>query len=198
MPAQLRLATEADAPGVLAIYGPFCDHTPTSFEAQSPSLPEMRERIRKITAQFPWLVCERENEVIGYAYACGHRERAAYRWAVEAAVYIGDGNRRCGVGRALYTALFELLAAQGYFKVYAGITLPNPASVGLHAAVGFTSVGVYRGVGYKFGAWHDVGWWQKALQPEVATPAEPVSINTVAGTVVLPRALAAGKKLLRA
>lgn len=198
MPAQLRLATEAAAPGVLAIYGPFCDQTPVSFEAHAPSLTEMRQRIRKITAQFPWLVCEHDGVVLGYAYACAHRERAAYRWAVDAAVYIGEGSRRCGVGRALYTALFELLVAQGYFKIYAGIALPNPASVGLHAAMGFTPVGIYRGVGHKFGAWHDVGWWQKTLQPEVAEPTEPVSIRDLANPAVWESAFAAGTKLLRA
>lgn len=197
MQALLRFATEADAVAARAIYAPFCEDTPTSFEARAPSLDEMRERIRKISAQFPWLVCERDGVVLGYAYAGAHRERAAYRWAVDVAVYIGDGSRRNGVGRALYTALFRLLVAQGYFKAYAGVTLPNPASVGLHETMGFTPVGVYRGVGCKFGAWYDVGWWQLGLQPEVARPAEPVPIGEVAGTAVAQSALATAARLVR-
>jgi phosphinothricin acetyltransferase len=85
------------------------------------------------------------------------------------------------VGRALYSSLFDLLRRQGYFKAYAGITLPNPGSVGLHEAVGFVPVGIYKGVGYKFGAWHDVIWYQRALQPEQADPAPPRSIAELLG-----------------
>lgn len=195
--ALLRFATEADAVAVRAIYAPFCEMTPTSFESHAPAPTEMRDRIRKTTAQFPWLVCERDGLVLGYAYAGAHRERAAYRWAVDVAVYIGDGSRRNGVGRALYTALFRLLVAQGYFKAYAGVTLPNAASVGLHEAMGFTPVGIYRGVGCKFGAWHDVGWWQLGLQPEVAQPAEPIAIGEVAGAAVAQSALATAARLVR-
>jgi L-amino acid N-acyltransferase YncA len=198
MQARLRLATESDAPGILAVYGPFCDHTSTSFEAYAPSLEEMRERVRKIAAQYPWLVCTCNNNVLGYAYAGPHRERAAYRWGVEVAVYIGEGSRRAGMGRALYTALFDLLVAQGYYKAYAGVTLPNPASVGLHEAMGFRPIGVYHGVGYKFGAWHDVGWWELSLQREQLEPNEPRSVHQIADSSEGQSALDKGASLLRA
>ena len=111
-----------------------------------------------------------ENGVAGYAYASQFRERAAYQWSVETSVYVHSDFRRFGIGRALYISLFRMLTAQGYFSAYAGITLPNPGSVGLHEALGFRPVGVYRNVGYKMGAWHDVGHWVLSLQPEVTTP----------------------------
>lgn len=194
----LRMANEQDASAIRAIYAPFCDSSVTSFEAIAPSLEEMQARIRKITTQYPWLVCERGGVVLGYAYAGAHRERAAYRWSVDVAVYIAGGHHRTGMGRALYTALFRLLVLQGYFKAYAGVTLPNPGSVGLHEAMGFTPVGVYRGVGYKFGAWHDVGWWQLPLQDERAEPPEPRTVRVLEASDDWQKALDAGANLLRA
>jgi phosphinothricin acetyltransferase len=179
----IRLASERDAVAVAAIYAPFCDSRAVSFEITAPSRDEMANRIRTTTAQFPWLVLEDGGTVAGYAYASRHRDRAAYQWAVDAAVYVGDGYRGRGVGRALYTSLFELLTLQGYFKVCAGITLPNPASVGLHEAVGFKLVGVYRGIGYKLGAWHDVAWYELVLQPERENPTPPKPISGVTGVL---------------
>jgi phosphinothricin acetyltransferase len=121
-------------------------------------------------------VCEVDGDVTGYAYASPHRARAAYRWSVDTSVYVGERWRRSGVGRDLYASLFSVLAAQGFVNAYAGIALPNPASVRLHEAVGFTSIGVYEGVGYKLGRWHDVGWWQRALKPAPETPDEPIPL----------------------
>ena len=108
---------------------------------------------------FPWLVADVGGEVLGYVYASKHRARAAYLWSVDTTVYIHPRVRRGGVGRALYTTLFGILTLQRFCNAYAGISLPNPGSVGLHEAVGFEKVGVYRGVAYKLGAWHDAGWW---------------------------------------
>ena len=193
----IRAATEQDAASIQQIYAPFCLNSAVSFEVQSPTGQEIQQRIQKVTAQHPWLVCEAAGQVVGYAYACAHRERAAYRWAVDVAVYIGDGKRRSGIGRALYTSLFKVLALQGYYKAYAGITLPNPGSVGLHEAMGFTLVGVYRNVGYKAGAWRDVGWWALALQPERDAPAEPRSVHTIQFTNEWVEALRAGQAHLR-
>jgi phosphinothricin acetyltransferase len=130
--------------------------------------------------EYPWLVAEDGASVVGYAY--GHRfaPRAAYAWSVETSIYVGDGARGRGVGRALYDALLALLAAQGYRQAFAGIALPNPASVALHESVGFTPVGAYRDVGYKFGAWHDVGWWQRALGADhVDAPITPLSVDAL-------------------
>jgi phosphinothricin acetyltransferase len=177
----IRLATESDAPAVAAIYAPFCDLHVVSFEYTAPSAEEMAARIRTVTAQWPWLVLDAGGTVIGYAYAGRHRERAAYRWAVDTAVYVADGHRGRGVGRSLYDALFDLLRLQGYFKACAGITLPNPASVALHEALGFRLVGIYRGIGYKKGAWHDVAWYEAGLQPERANPPPPRTLSDVVG-----------------
>ena len=198
MTPALRQANQPDAAAICAIYAPFCDNTIISFETQAPSLEEMEQRIQKITEQFPWLVCARAGEVLGYAYASPHRERAAYRWSVDVAVYVDARHHRLGIGRALYTALFMILARQGFFKAYAGITLPNPASRGLHESLGFLPVGVYRGVGHKFGAWRDVGWWQLTLKPECPDPPEPRGVRLVAASPDWQDALEAGVKLLRA
>ena len=114
-------------------------------------------------ARYPYLVADREGTVLGYAYASEHRSRAAYRISVDVTCYVAGTARRAGVGRALYGALIGSLAQAGFHSAHAGITLPNEASVGLHEAMGFCKVGVYREVGYKLGAYHDVGWWQRML-----------------------------------
>jgi phosphinothricin acetyltransferase len=171
------MATEQDAGAIAAIYAPFCDDTAVSFEVKGPTADEMASRIRGVVSHLPWLVVDEKGVVGGYAYAGKHHERAAYGWAVNTAVYLGEGYRGRGLGRVIYAALFDLLRLQGYFKACAGITLPNPASVGLHQAMGFTPVGVYRGIGYKKGEWRDVVWYQLALQPERPDPPPPRPIS---------------------
>ncbi len=168
----IRLATPEDAAGVLEIYGPFCA-TPVSFEAQAPAVGEIRRRIAKTLERLPWLVAAEAGVILGYAYAKPHREREAYQWSVELSIYVREGCRRQGVGRVLYGSLLAILRLQGYYNAYAGTTLPNPASVALHEAVGFRPVGVYHGVGFKYGAWHDVGWYELALRPRKDCPAGP-------------------------
>lgn len=133
----------------------------------------MALRAAKCMERAPWLVCEREGRVVGYAYGGMHRERAAYQWTVEVSAYVHPDHRKQGIGRALYTALFAALVVQGYRNAVAGITLPNDASVALHKSVGFTPVGVYRGIGYKFGAWHDVLWLERELAPRMGDPPLP-------------------------
>lgn len=178
----IRLATSDDAAAVAAIYGPYCESTVISFEETAPSAEEMARRISAIGATRPWIVLEDHGEVIGYAYASSHHERAAYRWSVSTAIYISRNHHRRGAGRALYTALVAILRALGYCQATAGITLPNPASVGLHTAFGFAPVGVYRRIGYKMGGWHDVGWYQAEIQPVSDNPAEPRSISAIVDT----------------
>jgi L-amino acid N-acyltransferase YncA len=197
MPTRIRLALPEDAPSLVDIYGPFCTETPVSFEAVAPTPEEMAQRVLKVTEFRPWLVLEQEGRIAGYVYASAHRDRVAYQWAVDVAAYIAADYRRQGVGRALYTALFRVLILQGYFKAYAGITLPNPGSVGLHEAFGFEPVGIYRNVGYKMGAWHDVVWNVLTLQPPVIEPEPPRSVHTVLGTPEWDAAMAAGLALLR-
>jgi L-amino acid N-acyltransferase YncA len=180
--AIIRLANDDDAAAVAAIYAPYCESSAISFEMVAPSSDEMAKRIRTIGANKPWLVLEDRNEITGYAYASAHHERAAYQWSVSTAIYVSGAHQRRGVGRALYTTLFEILRELGYFKATAGITLPNPASVGLHEAFGFTRVGVYRQIGHKLGAWHDVAWFEAEVQPVTENPPAPRSITSLNGS----------------
>lgn len=198
MALTIRLADAFDAAGVLAIYEPIVRNTIISFEFEPPTVTEIRNRITKTLEKFPWLVCEQQGEILGYAYAGPHRTRLAYQWSVDVSVYIAEQGRRLGIGHALYTSLFRVLVLQGFHNAYAGIALPNPASVGLHEAVGFRPVGVYQAVGYKFGAWHDVGWWQCALQPRVTEPPAPTDLEHARNSTDWEAGLAAGLPFLRA
>jgi L-amino acid N-acyltransferase YncA len=192
----IRLATLSDAAAVAAIYRPAVADSVISFEADPPDEAAMGERMRSTLDRVPWLVCE-AGAVRGYAYASRYRERAAYQWSAEVSAYVAADARGAGVGRALYTSLLAILVLQGYRNAYAGITLPNEASVALHEAVGFTPIGVYRSVGYKFGAWHDVGWYERQLAPREIELAPPVPLPQIAGTPELAAALAQGEKYLR-
>jgi L-amino acid N-acyltransferase YncA len=196
-PSSIRLATERDAEEIAAIYAPNVTDTIISFESEPPTADEMRLRIEGTLERYPWLVCERRGRVLGYAYGGAHGYRAAYRWSVDVSVYVHEEARRTGVGRALYTSLFATLDLQGFYNAYAGATLPNPASVGLHESVGFRPVGVYRGVGYKLGAWHDVVWWHLPLRERVANPDPPADLPSVLGSEGWDAALASGLPLLR-
>ena len=161
-PAAVRAATEDDAAAIAAIYRPYVERDYASFEEQPPDEAELR---RRMTARprLPWLVGVRDGDVVGYAYAATHRARPAYRWTTETSVYLRADEQGRGTGRAMYQALLREVRELGYVQALAGIALPNPGSVGLHEAVGFTAVGVLPGVGYKQGGWHDVGWWALAL-----------------------------------
>ena len=174
---QIRLAGATDAAGMAEIYGPIVASTPTSFEIDPPDAAEMRRRVEATLPKLPWLVCDCEGHVAGYAYASPHKTRAAYKWSVDTSVYVHPGFRRRGIGTALYKPLFDILAAQGYFNAYAGVTLPNPGSVGLHESLGFQRVGVYRRVGYKLGQWHDVGWWQRSLRGSNEVPGPTLTLR---------------------
>jgi L-amino acid N-acyltransferase YncA len=198
MTARIRVAMPEDAASILDIYAPYCTSSLVSFEVVAPSESQMRERISRITVHYPWLVAEIDDRVAGYVYASQHRERAGYRWAVDAAVYVAQANHRRNVGRALYTTLFSLLREQGLFQAYAGITLPNPASVGLHEAVGFEKIAVFQNVGYKLGRWLDVGWWRLQLMPPVENPREPRRFSDIRDTPAFDAALAEGVQNLEA
>ncbi|MGN6187354.1 MAG: arsinothricin resistance N-acetyltransferase ArsN1 family B [Conexibacter sp.] len=176
--AAIRAADPArDAVACAAIYAPFVRDTAISFEEVAPSAEDFAARIARTATSHPWLVCERDDTIAGFAYATRHRERAAYRWAADVSVYVDPAWQRRGVGRALYEALLDRLRAQRFQIACAGITLPNDASVGLHESLGFEPVGVYPGIGWKAGAWRDVGWWQLRLLPpdrDGRPPAEPL------------------------
>jgi phosphinothricin acetyltransferase len=152
-----------DAAACASIYAPYVKDTAISFEEVPPTPPEMAERIERLTTTHAWLVAEDEREILGYAYACPHRERAAYRWTTEVSVYVDGRHQRRGAGRQLYDSLLNILTEQGYQVALAVIGLPNDASVAFHESFGFESAGVFHRLGFKFGEWWDVGWWQLDL-----------------------------------
>ncbi len=167
----VREATAHDAAPCAAIYAPYVTDTVISFELEPPTPAEMAARIASAHA---WLVLEDDaGRVVGYAYGGRFAPRAAYRWATEVSVYLERGFERRGGGRMLYEALLAGLAARGFRMAIAGMTLPNDASVGLHRALGFQTVGTYRRIGFKHGAWHDVAWTQLELIGDDEPPAEP-------------------------
>lgn len=176
----IRPATKNDAAAFAEIYAPIVEQTPISFEIAAPSSQEMAARIADTMETYPWLAAEQAGEIAGYAYASRHRTRPAYRWSVDVAVYVRDGAKRRGAAKALYARLIEILITQNFHAAYAGIVLPNVASVALHKTMGFEPVGVYRNVGYKAGAWRDVGWWGRMLATPGNPPAEPVPYANIA------------------
>jgi phosphinothricin acetyltransferase len=164
---------DRDAAACAAIYAPSVESTPISFELTAPDAAGFARRIEKYAATHQFLVAEEDGEVVGYAYACRWRERSAYDWAVEVSVYVDAAQQGKGVGRALYAELLDRLRAQGFRVAVAGITLPNPASIALHERLGFERVGALGRIGWKVGAWHDVGYWQLLLAPDAADPPAP-------------------------
>ena len=162
-PITIRSATQSDAPAIHAIYAPYVENTAISFEESPPTIGEMAKRIEATLQNYPYLVAERDDEIIGYAYAGPQAVRSAYRYSVEVTVYVAERAHRTGVGRALYASLLPELSRRGFHAAFAGVTLPNPGSVGLLEAVGFKHLGTYREVGFKFGELLDVGWWQRLL-----------------------------------
>jgi L-amino acid N-acyltransferase YncA len=166
-----------DAAGCLDIYGPFAADSPASFEDGTPTLPNYEHRIERINRTHAFLVAEdSDGTIAGFAYAGTHRDRPAYRWTVEASVYLGERYRGRGLGKALYEPLFALIEEQGYRMVLAGITVPNAASEALHRGLGFEEVGVYKRIGWKAGDWRDVIWLARQLGPdthESETPPSP-------------------------
>jgi phosphinothricin acetyltransferase len=166
----IRPAVEQDAAAVARIYAPSVEQTAISFEGTAPTADEMASRITQCRTRWQWLVAEIDSEVIGYAYGSQHRERAAYRWSVEVSAYVDHHHHRKGIGRALYEALFAELADKGFCHAFAGITLPNDPSVRLHTSMGFEPIGTFRSIGWKFGRWHDVAWFQRQLRS--SPPAE--------------------------
>ena len=155
----VRQIVMGDARAVQAIYAPYVTDTIISFEDVPPDIVEVERRIAAILPKYPYLVAEEDGRIVGYAY----RTRSAYRTSVDVTVYVASGAQRRGVARCLYSRLLPAAARLGYHAAFAGIALPNEASVGLHEAMGFEPVGIYREVGRKFDAWHDVGWWQRLL-----------------------------------
>lgn len=170
----IRLATVDDAAKVVEIYRPSIEGSAVSFETAVPSSEEMRRRIANCLEQYPWIIDEGEQgEVRGYAYAAQYHPRAAYRWTAIASVYVGNNHLRQGIAKRLYQVLFDLLERQGIRQVLAAIAVPNPASQQFHESLGFTRVGLMPKVGYKLGAWQDMGWWQRPIGDGAESPPAP-------------------------
>ncbi len=165
---------QRDAAACAEIYAPHVEDSAVSFEERVPGAGEMAARIERYGVSHAWLVAERDGEVVGYAYGTAFNERPAYRWSTSVSVYVAEEARGQGLGRALYEALFVRLRERGFRMACAGITLPNEASVGLHESLGFEQTGLNREIGFKEGAWRDVGWYQLELSPAPdGPPPEP-------------------------
>jgi L-amino acid N-acyltransferase YncA len=168
---KIRDAKLSDAQTMLDIYAHYIQHTAISFELEIPSLEDFSSRITKIISKYPWIVCEEDQNLLGYAYAGTFRERLAYQWTTEATVYLRQDVRGRGVGKLLYTDLLKRLKQQGFVNVIGGITLPNEASVRLHETCGFTKIANISDAGFKFEKWWDVGYWQLQFdRPEKPAP----------------------------
>lgn len=194
---RIRLAGKEDAAAILRIYETYIKNTRVTFEIEVPTVSEFEARMERITVQFPWLVCEVNGEIAGYAYGSKHGERAAYRWSADLSVYINEKFHRRGIATALYHGVTELLRRQGYFTVYAGVSTPNPKSEAFHEALGFRNLGEFKNVGYKLGAWCGVAWYELPLAEYVAEPEEPCAIGTLMEREAWEDALAEAEALLK-
>jgi len=194
----IRLIKPEDCGKVLDVYRPYVEETAYTFEYEVPTIEDFSKKIEKITAQYPWLVCEYNGEIVGYAYGSTHRERIAYQWSVESTIYMNRQYHRKGIARILYDTLFKILREQGYFSVYAGVLATNNESVQFHKAVGFEEIGLFKNIGYKLEEWHTNLWLQYFLQEHIAAPPVLKTISSLAGTGFLKSTLEeANRKLMR-
>jgi len=184
MAGNIKEATRDDAAGMLEIYAPFILNSGITQETEVPSVEDFQQRIISNLEERPWLVCEINNEIAGYAYAGKHRDRKGYQWCTEPSVYISEEYFGRGVAHALYTALFDILRLQGYVNAYAVITLPNARSIAFHKKFGFDYLTTYKKIGYKLGQWHDVGWMQYEINPHKKDPKDPVKLSGIDKSVI--------------
>lgn len=178
----IRLSTPDDAEAALNVYAPHVRHTGISFEYEVPTVEDFKKKIEKITAQYPWLVCECDGEIAGYAYGSTHRDRMGYQWSPEVTVYLDERFHRRGIARRLYTALFEMLKMQGYFNAFAGVLVTNEKSVEFHRAMGFEDIGLFKNIGFKLGEWHTNLWLQYVIQELIPNPPVPIAIGEIVKT----------------
>lgn len=175
---RFRLVKPEDSQKILKIYAQYIE-TPVTFECTLPTEQEFSKRIDAILGFYPYLVCEKNNQIIGYAYAHRHMEREAYQWNAELSVYLDPSFTSKGLGKHLYAMLMKILKLQGVKTVYGGVTIPNPKSEALHRELDFQVVGTYHNAGYKAGKWHDVMWFEKAIAQYDLFPKPAVSINSI-------------------
>ena len=174
MASIIRLAEKRDVRGILEIYAPFILETSVTFEEIVPDEASFWERIQGIMAELPYLVCEIDGRIAGYAYASGYRSRASYRWSKEVSVYVHPNFQRRKVADALYTSLNEMVRYQGIADLLAIITMPNEPSVAFHEHFGYRKCGEFANVGYKLNQWQNVGWFELFLQDETQAPKDRI------------------------
>lgn len=175
----IRFATQDDAAAILAVYAPYVVSTGATFEVTVPRVYDLKRRIASIGASTPFLVCEMDGEVAGYAYAAGEKTYAAYAWNAYVYVYIDSKYQRCNIASALYLAVISLLRAQGYRKVLARVSSADENSEKFHSAFGFTKVGTLRNAGYKNGRWYDESLFEKSLDDSETPPASTKSVTAL-------------------
>jgi len=180
----IRVATKDDAAGMLDIYAPFILNSGITQETEVPSVEDFQKRIIANLEERPWLVCEIDGQVTGYAYAGKHRDRKGYQWCTEPSVYISEKYFGAGIADALYTALFDILKLQGYVNAYAVITLPNDRSIAFHKKFGFEYLTTYKKIGYKLGQWHDVGWMEYEINPHQDKPSDPIKFLEIDNLII--------------
>lgn len=179
-----RNASLEDAAACAEIYRPYVEKTAISFEYVPPTTQEMAERMRHYTEKFPWIVAERDGKIIGYGYACAQNVREAYQWNADLSIYLEESCCGKGLGRALYSCLIDLLAAQGYLRVFGIVTKPNEKSEAMHRSLDFTSMAVCQKAGYKLGEWRDVQWYIKEIGPYEESPKPPTPMKKMDAKLV--------------
>lgn len=194
---KIRLATLNDSDSILNIYAPFIADTVITFEYRVPTKAEFRERMAAIQKTYPWLVCEIDDAVVGYAYASKFNEREAYQWSVDYSIYILPEYHRKHIGKALYSALTELLKLQGFCNAYSLITAPNVNSEGLHKSFGFKEIGICHNVGYKLGGWHDVKYYELKMNDPLPSPASPKAIDEISDSKEFRAILAKAEQMIK-
>ena len=198
MKATIRLAEKRDVPGILEIYAPFILDTAVTFEETVPDEESFWKRIQEIMEDLPFLVCEIDDRIAGYAYASGYRSRVSYRWSREVSVYVHPDFHRKKVAQALYTSLNEIVKYQGIANLLAIITLPNQASVAFHEQIGYYKCAEFSKVGFKLNQWQNVGWFELFLQDEKLAPKEQIlQLSEITGLPLYKEALQKGLDKLK-
>lgn len=170
----IRNGTLEDTAELLDIYNYYVKHTSFTFDVKEPTFEEYRKKISDISNVYPWIVCELDNKIVGFAYASAHKPRCAYDWSADATIYLKSDVQSKGIGAKLYEVLFDQLKKQNIYNVYAGITVPNEKSIALHKKFGFEKIAVYKNVGFKLGKWSDVAWYHLQLIEITNNPPEPL------------------------
>lgn len=180
----IRFAEKNDAEAILKIYAPYVISTSITFEYAVPIIDEISSRVEKTKENYPYIVCELNNQVIGYAYASRYKVRDAYDWNVELSIYVDKKYTHKGVGRGLYTCILQILAHQNVKNVYSIITSPNKSSVKLHEFFGFKKLGFYPNCGYKLDSWHDIIIMGKNLGDYKEPPKPFIKINDLKDNIL--------------